>query len=78
MVARWQVAVLRNATGWISLRLGSAHPLDGKLVAAATAVLHLHSGSGAKGSINVGVTTDRIFVLPTELKGDVWSINLDQ
>ena len=45
---------------------------------AATAILHLHTGNGVKGSITIGATADRLFVLLTEVKGDVWAINLEQ
>ena len=45
---------------------------------AATAILHLHTGNGVKGSTKIGATADRLFVLLTELKADVWAINLEQ
>lgn len=52
---------------------------DGKLAGAATAVLYLHSGNRVSEMFDsMGVTTDRLFVLLTELKGDVWSIELGQ
>ncbi len=51
---------------------------DGKLAGAASAVLHLHSGNGISvRNMSIGVTTDRLFLLLTEFKGDVWSINLE-
>jgi len=52
---------------------------DGNLAGAASAVLHLHSGNGVEGRMTeIGVTRDRLFLLLTELKGDVWSINLER
>jgi Tol biopolymer transport system component len=70
---------------YVSQRDGSpcvwAQPIapDRKLAGAATPVLHLHSGNGVVGrTTGIGVTTDRLFVLLTEFKGDVWSINLER
>jgi hypothetical protein len=70
---------------YVSQRDGSqcvwAQPFapDGNLTGAATAVLHLHSGNGALGhQTRIGVTSDRLFVLLTEVKGDVWSIKLER
>jgi len=52
---------------------------DGKLAGAASPVLHLHSGNGIFGRMTeIAVTSDRLFLLLTELKGDVWSINLER
>lgn len=51
---------------------------DGQLAGAATTALHLHSGNGVWGrQTRVGVTPDRLFVLATAVKGDVWSIELE-
>lgn len=52
---------------------------DGRLTGAATAALHLHGGNGVWGrETRIGVTTDRLFVLATAVKGDVWSIELGE
>jgi Tol biopolymer transport system component len=70
---------------YVSQRDGSpcvwAQPFapDGTLSGAASAVLHLHSGNGVFGRMtSIGVTTDRLFLLLIELKGDVWSIDLER
>lgn len=70
---------------YVSQRDGSpcvcAQPFapDGKLAGAATPVLHLHFGNGVvERTTRIGVTTDRLFLLLTELKGDVWSISLER
>jgi len=52
---------------------------DGTLAGAANAVLHLHSGQGVYGfDTTIGVTADRLFVLLSEVKGDIWSIELER
>jgi len=70
---------------YVSQRDGSpcvwAQPFarDGNLTGAATAVLHLHSGNGALGrQTRIGVTSDRLFVLLSEVKGEVMSIKLER
>ena len=52
---------------------------DGTLAGAANAVLHLHSGQGVYGfGTTIGVTADRLFLLTQEVKGDIWSIELER
>jgi len=52
---------------------------DGRLAGAATAALHLHSGNGLWGQkTRVGVTAERVFVLATAVRGDIWSIELGE
>ena len=70
---------------YVSQRDGSpcvwVQPLapDGRLAGAAAVALHLHSGNGVRGDrTRVGVTADRLFVLATAVKGDVWSIELEE
>ena len=72
---------------YVSQRDGSpciwAQPIapDGRLAGPAIAALHLHSGIGvfALGiGTGIGVTTDRLFLLTHEVKGDVWSIELER
>ena len=70
---------------YVSQRDGSpcvwAQPIapDGTLAGAANAVLHLHSGQGIYGfGTTIGVTADRLFVLLSEVKGDIWSIELER
>jgi Tol biopolymer transport system component/predicted Ser/Thr protein kinase len=70
---------------YVSQRDGSpcvwAQPVapDGKAAGAPAAVLHLHSGLGAWGrGTGIGVTADRLFVLLSEVKGDIWSIELER
>jgi Tol biopolymer transport system component len=70
---------------YMSQRDGSpcvwAQPLapDGGPAGAPTAALHLHSGNGVFGrTTGIGVTPDRLFVLLNEVKGDVWSIQLEE
>jgi hypothetical protein len=42
-------------------------------------MLHLHSGTGMIGPLTkIGVTADRLFLLLAEVKGDIWSINLER
>ena len=44
-----------------------------------SAALHLHSGNGVWGrDTGIGVTADRLFVLLAEVKGDIWSIQLEE
>jgi len=69
----------------VSQRDGSpcvwAQPIapDGRPAGPATAALHLHSDNGVWGrSTHIGVTPDRLFVLLTEVKGDIWSIQLEK
>jgi serine/threonine protein kinase/Tol biopolymer transport system component len=52
---------------------------DGRIDGDAVPALHLHSGNGVFGPMTgIGVTTDRLFLLLSEFKGDVWSIDLDR
>jgi Tol biopolymer transport system component len=52
---------------------------DGALAGAATAALHLHGGKGLYGrSTRIGVTADRLFVLLSQLKGDIWAVDLER
>jgi hypothetical protein len=69
----------------VSQRDGSpcvwAQPIapDGGLAGAAVAALHLHSGNGVWGrNTSIGITRDRLFVLLAEVKGDIWSIQLEE
>jgi hypothetical protein len=70
---------------YVSQRDGSpcvwAQPIapDGGLAGAAVAALHLHSGNGVWGrNTSIGVTMDRLFVLLAEVRGDIWSIQLEK
>jgi hypothetical protein len=70
---------------YVSQRDGSpcvwAQPIapDGRLSGPAIAALHLHSGNGVWGrATSIGVTADRLFVLLTDVKGDIWSIQLEE
>jgi len=50
---------------------------DGTPDGAAFAALHLHPGSGVFAEPdNIGVANNRLYVLRTDIKGDVWSIKL--
>jgi Tol biopolymer transport system component/predicted Ser/Thr protein kinase len=52
---------------------------DGALAGAATVALHLHAGKGLYGrTTRIGATADRLFVLLSQLKGDVWAVDLDR
>ena len=52
---------------------------DGALAGASTAALHLHGGNGLYGrSTRVRVTADRLFVLLSQLKGDIWAVDLER
>jgi Tol biopolymer transport system component len=52
---------------------------DGRLAGPASAALHLHSGNGVVGRMtSIGVTNDRLFLLLTRTKGDIWSIELER
>lgn len=70
---------------YVSWRDGSpciwVQPLapDGRLAGAATPALHLHSGNGVwERHTRLGVSADRLFVLATAVKGDLWSIELGE
>jgi dipeptidyl aminopeptidase/acylaminoacyl peptidase len=46
---------------------------------APVAALHLHPGGGRMGGpLNVAVAKGQLFVLKTQLRGDVWSVQLDR
>jgi dipeptidyl aminopeptidase/acylaminoacyl peptidase len=52
---------------------------NGRLAGPAAAALHLHAGNGVFGrSTLIGATADRLFVLLTRFKGDVWAIDLER
>ena len=52
---------------------------DGEATGSASAILHLHSGNGVWGrQTSIGVTADRLFLLTQEVKGDIWSIELER
>ncbi len=53
--------------------------VDGRPAGPASAALHLHSGNGVVGRMTtIGVTHDRLFLLLTRIKGDIWSIELER
>jgi len=52
---------------------------DGTPAGAPVAALHLHPGGGRMGGpLNVAVAKGQLFVLKTQLRGDVWSVQLDR
>jgi hypothetical protein len=70
---------------YVSQRDGSpcvwVQPLgaDGRPAGTASAVLHLHSGNGRWGRMTtIGVTSDRLFLLLSRPKGDIWAVDLER
>ncbi len=52
---------------------------DGSPAGTPFAALHLHPGADRMGStMSMGVTRDHLFVLYSDLRGDVWSVQLDR
>jgi eukaryotic-like serine/threonine-protein kinase len=52
---------------------------EGRPAGGARPALHIHSGRGLNGrTTTIGVTVDRLYLLLSEYKGDIWAVQLEQ